>query len=179
MTQTGTAPLPTLRLGHIELLATDIDAMEAFYRLVLGLVVTDRGNGMVFLSRHPDEHHQIVLSPGAGTRGADSPLDHIAFRVDSLAQLRQYHGGLVAAGQAFSAVSHGNSWSLYFLDPEGNRLEIYCPTPWHVSQPCRFPIDLSLDDTQLLAYCRAKVQDLPGFTELARWAGPHQALLES
>ena len=42
--------------------------MEDFYTRVLGLSVTDRatirGADVVFLSRNPDEHHQIVLVSG-------------------------------------------------------------------------------------------------------------------
>lgn len=28
--------------------------------------------------------------------------------------------------------NHGNAWSIYFADPEGNRIELYTPSPWYV-----------------------------------------------
>ena len=33
---------------------------------------------------------------------------------------------------------------LYLRDPEGNRVEVFIDTPWHVTQPYREPMDLSL-----------------------------------
>ena len=49
--------------------------MEGFYTRLLGFTVTDRGQlqgaagpvSLVFLSRDPDEHHQIVLATGDRT----------------------------------------------------------------------------------------------------------------
>ena len=32
-------------------------------------------------------------------------------------------------------VTHGNAVSVYFADPEGNGIEVFCDTPWHVRQP--------------------------------------------
>ena len=40
-------------------------------------------------------------------------------------------------------MDHGNAWSLYFRDPEGNRLEVFCDTQWYVEQPCLEDLDLS------------------------------------
>lgn len=34
-------------------------------------------------------------------------------------------------------------WSVYLPDPEGNRLEFFSDTEWHVRQPCANPIDFS------------------------------------
>jgi catechol 2,3-dioxygenase-like lactoylglutathione lyase family enzyme len=56
-------------LSHFGIDVTDVDRMADFYTRVLGLLVSDRGpleNGptLVFLSRNPDEHHQLVLVSG-------------------------------------------------------------------------------------------------------------------
>ena len=40
-------------------------------------------------------------------------------------------------------VSHGNAWSAYFKDPEGNRIEVFVDSPWYTPQPCRQPLDLT------------------------------------
>jgi catechol-2,3-dioxygenase len=40
--------------------------------------------------------------------------------------------------------SHGNSWSIYFRDPEHNIVEMYCATPWQVHQPWRGDLDFAL-----------------------------------
>jgi len=175
-------PFPCLALSHLELFVTDVVAMTAFYTDILGFAVTDRGegaHGMVFLSRNPDEHHQLVLNPRREGRGPGSPVDHISFRVASLGELRYFHHALAAAGVAFDAVSHGNAWSIYFRDPEGNRFEIFTDTPWHVDQPCKFTVDLSLSDEALHAYTEMAIRSRAGFRQLAEWREQHHVSLNS
>ena len=45
-------------------------------------------------------------------------------------------------------ITHGNALSVYFLDPEDNRFELYVDMPWYVSQPCRVvaPIELPVPE---------------------------------
>jgi len=47
-------------------------------------------------------------------------------------------------------INHGNAWSLYTRDPEGNALEFVVDTPWFVHQPCGEGLDLTLDDAEIL-----------------------------
>ena len=142
--------------------------MESFYVRILGFAVTDRGapgpGEMVFLSRDPSEHHQLVLRQAADAGDCPRTVDHFAFRVGSLAALRGVHGELAAEpGLAVATVSHGTTWSLYFHDPEGNRLEVFVDTPWHVDQPVRFEVDLALSDDALTRATAAAIRDRPGF----------------
>ncbi|WP_439888835.1 VOC family protein [Pseudomonas sp. MBLB4123] len=179
MSSTHPADFPDLALSHFELYVRDVAQMEAFYTTGLGFIVSDRGAGpdaMVFLSRNAGEHHQLVLNPRPSRRPRDSPLDHISFRVANLAGVRRCHQALSAAqGVAVEAVSHGTTWSLYFRDPEGNRLEVFADTPWHVDQPCKFAIDLALDDAQLLAFTEQQIRARPGFRPLEQWRVEHDA----
>jgi catechol-2,3-dioxygenase len=169
-------------LSHIEIYVEDIVTMQRFYTQCLGFVVTDRGqgaNGMVFLSRSPNEHHQIVLNPRPSHRAIESPIDHIAFRVDNIADLRQFNTALTASGQtSIQTVSHGSSWSIYFRDPQNNRFEIFTDTPWYVNQPCQFAIDLEKSDQELVEFTLAKVKGLPGFCVVQQWQDKHQAALK-
>jgi catechol 2,3-dioxygenase-like lactoylglutathione lyase family enzyme len=56
----------TARLGHVGLYVTDTARMIDFYTRVLGFVVTDADPKgiLTFLSRNPEEHHQVVLVAG-------------------------------------------------------------------------------------------------------------------
>lgn len=170
-------------VSHLEFRVRDVAAMEAFYTGALGFTVTDRGDGpdgMVFLSRSADEHHQIVLNPAGDKAGAPGRLDHVAFRVDSLAALRRFHRALVEANAArLETVSHGNTWSVYFLDPEGNRLELFVDTPWHVDQPARFAIDLALPDDALAAATEAEIRKRKGFRGMDAWRNEHRARIDA
>lgn len=166
----------SLSLSHLELCVMNVARMEQFYTEVLGFAVTDRGKGeqaMVFLSQSPDEHHQIVLSPGGD--GRPGALDHIALRVDTLDSLRRVFEALKRRDDVpFETVSHGTTWSIYIKDPEGNRVEVFADTPWHVDQPVRFAIDLNLSDEELLRQTEDAIRTHPGFQASESWQKAHR-----
>jgi catechol-2,3-dioxygenase len=147
--------------------------MEDFYTRVLGFAVTDRGNlgstNIVFLSRDPGEHHQIILASGRPD-GGFNPINQISFRMAEFAGLREMHRRLaVEKVRDLYPVSHGNALSVYFLDPEGNRIELFVDTPWYVQQPLRVPMDMQLSDAQIWAWAEAEARKLPGFQPVERW----------
>ncbi len=172
------APVPGLSFSHLGIFVADLAIMEDFYTRVLGFTVTDRGDletrrgtvTLVFLSRDPRDHHQIVLAGGRPAELPFNPINQISFRMDDLAGLRQMHARLVAEALAdIAPVSHGNALSVYFLDPEGNRVELFIDTPWYVDQPLRIPLDLTLGDEALWAKVEADARKLPGFKPVEEW----------
>lgn len=66
-------------------------------------------------------------------------------------------------------LSHGNAWSLYFADPEGNGVECFVDTPFHVRQPQGKPTDIELDDEALLNKTKADFDQEPDFGLFAEW----------
>jgi catechol 2,3-dioxygenase len=74
-----------------------------------------------------------------------------------------------AAPRDLVSVTHGNAWSIYFRDPEGNRIEVFADTPWHVTQPVREPIDLDRSEAEILAETEAFCRGRPGFRPMAEW----------
>ena len=155
-------------LAHLGIFVTDIDAMELFYTTVFELVVTDRGRGkvfkndLVFLSGSADQHHQLVLSTG---RAPDTPstVMQLSFKVGALEDLR-VRKALAAEHRASDMIglNHGNAWSIYFNDPEGNRVEVYVDTPFHTPQPCGEPLDLEMSDSEIFEVTRDLVSKLQG-----------------
>lgn len=169
-------------LSHFEIKVRRLAPMEDFYTRVLGFVVTDRSapgaHQMVFLSANPGEHHQIVLAEAEAGEFAAGSLDHLAFRVDALATLRGLHDALKSyGGLTIETVSHGTSWSVYFRDPEGNRIEFFVDTPWHVAQPLRFPIDLTMADDELVEWTESQISSHTGFQPAKRWFDKHRKRL--
>ena len=165
-------PLPQMAFSHLGLYVTDMATMVSFYTGVLGFSVTDRArireNDVVFLSRSPDEHHQIVLVPGRAPQ-SPSTINQISFRVISLAELRRLHVQLVALGvSGLNPTNHGGSWSVYFSDPEGNRIEFLAQTPWYAS-PVSVSLDLSLSDAEIYSLTKAMVERMPGHMLRTRW----------
>jgi len=174
MTQEQTTP--RLTLGHTTLAARDLDALSAFYCDVLGFQVTNRGpvpggSELAFLSQDPSAHHQIAMVGGLEPPGQEFMMvDHLAFRTGTLDDLRVLRAKLAAAGtDPILQICHGNAWSLYFDDPEGNGVECFVDTPFHVAQPFAEGYDLDQSDEEILEATRKLVESKPEFQPFAQW----------
>lgn len=155
-------------LSHLGIFAMDVDRLQAFYSSVFGLVTTDRGvgktfkNELIFMTGDPDQHHQIVLSSG---RAPNSPstIMQLSFKVEAIEDLRETRDkALACGGTNLIGLNHGNSWSIYFDDPEGNKVEVYQDTPFHTPQPCGEKLNLEQSEEALLAETKALVDTLSG-----------------
>ena len=171
-------PVPEVAFSHVGLFVHALSLMEDFYCRVLGFTVTDRGEletpagrvGLVFLSRDPREHHQLVLATGRPSAVEFNVVNQISFRVPDLPALRHFHDVLQHEPvSAMAPVTHGNAISLYFHDPEGTRIELFFDTPWHCEQPVREPVDLSRPDEDILAETERLARSRPGFETREAW----------
>jgi catechol-2,3-dioxygenase len=164
----------------------DLAGMEAFYTKVLGMVVTDRGYvepldmHLLFLTLDPDEHHQLVLASGR-TEGevrtdpflggaAGSAINQVSFRLGDLGELRRMRDRLVEAGcPKPMPTNHGNAWSMYVRDVEGNPMEFFVDTPWYIPQPFGARLDLKKSDAEIYAETEAMCRAAEGFEPVEAW----------
>ena len=169
---------PALSFSHIGIYVRDLERMADFYSRVLGFAVSDRGEldtphgkvSLVFLTRDPRDHHQIVLASGRPDSLPFNPINQISFRVQDFAGLRELHRAIQSEPVSeISPVSHGNALSVYFKDPEGNRIELFVDTPWYVDQPMRIPMDMSLPDQALWQWAHDTARRLPGYKPVEQW----------
>jgi catechol-2,3-dioxygenase len=122
------------RLNHAVLFVSDLDRSVAFYRDIMGFRVVNTApiaNGAAFLQA-PDstnDHDLGLFALGAGA--APSPaghgtvgLYHLAWEVDTLADLAGLHDTLASAGALVGASDHGTTKSLYGKDPDGLEFEV-------------------------------------------------------
>jgi catechol 2,3-dioxygenase len=120
------------RLGHAHLKVRDLDRAVAFYTRMFGLRVVERvGDQYAFLSGS-DVHHEIALQ-NVGPQAPQPPMHgtglyHVAFEVPGRRSFAQSYLQLTGAGVEVALVDHYISWAMYFTDPDGNGLEIYCDT---------------------------------------------------
>ena len=165
---------PVLTFSHVGIWVTDLETMRRFYTDVLGFVETDRGpigdTELVFLSQSTSDHHQLVLAKGRPHDIGFTTVNQISYKLDSLETLKAMYATIVRKPvKDLVQISHGNAWSIYFKDPEGNRIELFVDTPWYTPQPCREPLDLTKPIEQIMketeAYCRSR----PGFATHAAW----------
>ena len=152
--------MPTITgLGHVGLYCHDLGKMREFYAGVLGLTIADEdlGRGICFLSANPEaEHHELALVQTKGRAQKTQYLQQVSFKVKSLADVREFYHRLDALGlQIDRTVTHGIACSVYFYDPEGNRVELYYTTPFNVRQPLGEAIDLDRPDEELLAFAQS------------------------
>lgn len=176
-----TDSLPTLGargslvFSHMGFYVHDLERMARFYKNVLCFTETDRGNlgpvQLVFLSRDPAEHHQVVLVSGRPADLNFNLINQLSFRVPDLAMLRAVLARALADGGAsdIQSVTHGNAVSVYLRDPEGNRIEVFMDTPWYCEQPLREPVDLDQSDAAILARAEAIARSRPKFQSRAQW----------
>jgi catechol-2,3-dioxygenase len=107
-----------MKLGHFALTANDPKALSVFYERFLGLhavgeAVTEQTGLMQFLSTDPHGPPQLQLMSNPQGR-------HVAFQVNTLAELRQLYAMAPSRGaQVVMSFDHGPTLSFYVRDPEG------------------------------------------------------------
>ena len=75
------------------------------------------------------QHHDIALFKAPeGAEMGTLGLNHIALQIaGGETELRQLYGRLIQHGAKIDhTTDHGLTHSVYFFDPDGNRLEIFC-----------------------------------------------------
>lgn len=125
------------RLGHVLIKVADVERSKAFYRDLLGFEVVEQDpvHGGVFMSL--GEHgHTLDLSPVDDPETAQQLVQnrlgvhHFAFQVDTYEALKDAYFTLQDNGvEVIRAIDHVSQKSIYFHDPDGNRLEIYYELP--------------------------------------------------
>jgi len=91
-----------LRIGHVHLRVGETARAEAFYGGFVGLDVTARRRGAIFMSTGGYHHHVAVnvwRSNGAGTRNSDrAGLDWLSLEINDPAAMEGLKARFVAAG---------------------------------------------------------------------------------
>ena len=166
----GASPAPVkLSFAHVGIHCVDLPRMVDFYTRVLGFTETDRGvvrgYDIVFTSWDPADHHQVALVSGRPDAAGFNHINQLSFRVGKLEDVQTVWQRVKdeAGVHDMRGTNHGNAFSFYFRDPEGNRIEIFCDTPWYISQPCIEELDLSKPAAQIMAEAEAFVRTQPGF----------------
>jgi catechol 2,3-dioxygenase len=136
-TQVGTVPAAEgdtgrvihPRLHHVFLKTPRLEEMKEWYRVVLGMSPNFEWDDGAFLT-NDEANHRLVLFTSAQI--ADDPdkitragLHHIAYEYADCDELFDTWSRLKAAGiEPHACLDHGLTTSFYYLDPDGNSLEL-------------------------------------------------------
>ena len=115
------------QLAHVVRRTARFAELVQWYCAVLGAEVVHSDGILAFLT-YDDEHHRIAIAgiPGLEEQPAMAAgTDHIAFSYTDLGDLFHTYRRLKAAGIApYWCVNHGPTTSMYYKDPDGNRVEL-------------------------------------------------------
>jgi len=115
------------KVGHVVLNVRDAEASARWYQNVLGMVETARGEGGIFLSFGEQDHDIALFTAPAGAERSKLGLQHVGMEIEGGAEeLRAHYAHLLAKDVKIVEIAdHGIAWGVYFLDPDGNELELF------------------------------------------------------
>jgi catechol-2,3-dioxygenase len=124
--------MPVQRLNHAVLYVRDVDRSVAFYSDVLGFRTVFGMPGKAAFMQAPgstNDHDLGLFAVGAdagpSTAGRGTVgLYHLAWEVDTLAELQRIQGVLTERGALVGASDHGSTKALYAQDPDGIEFEV-------------------------------------------------------
>ena len=139
--------MPVQRLIHAVLYVRDVDKSVAFYSEALGfrVKVSMPGRAAFLQAEGSTNDHDLglfAIGSGAGASQAGRStvgLYHLAWEVDTLAELGRIRTVLLENGALVGASDHGTTKALYAHDPDGIEFEV----SWLV------PADLIPADVQM------------------------------
>ena len=124
--------MPVQRLNHAVLYVRDVDRSVQFYRELLGFRTVHEIPGKAAFLQAADStnDHDLGLF-GIGAAAGPSPagqstvgLYHLAWEVDTLAELQRIERVLLQAGSLVGKSDHGTTKALYAHDPDGLEFEV-------------------------------------------------------
>jgi catechol-2,3-dioxygenase len=126
--------VPVRRLNHAVLYVRDVARSVEFYREVLGFAPIEGGDalpGAAFLQAPASTNDHDLALFQIGAQAGDSQagrvtvgLYHLAWEVETLADLAQVRERLAARGALAGASDHSTTKALYARDPDGIEFEV-------------------------------------------------------
>jgi len=115
------------KLSHVVLRTAKLKQMRQWYLTMLNGQVQYENDNVCFLT-YDEEHHRIgiVQVPGVTDETCTGPgLEHISFAYGHLGELLANYKRLKVVGvEPYWTINHGPTISMYYRDPDGNRIEL-------------------------------------------------------
>lgn len=159
-----------VKFAHVVYQTRRFDEMIAWYCDVFEAKVVHQNPALAFLT-YDDEHHRFAFAnldlmkqgDAKGDRG-EIGVNHVAYTYADIGDLLDTYKRLKRAGiEPYWPIHHGTTLSLYYRDPDGNRMEFqvdcgtvaeatdYMASPTFAANP----IGVAIDPDALLAQYEA------------------------
>lgn len=133
MSQTKVSPIRVEKIAHIVLFVKDPEASARWYAEVLNMKIVARAGdgpykGGVFMSFGISDH-DIALFPAAEGATTGKEFEHVGLLMagTSMDDLRANYAYFRERGVEIAEIlDHGVSTGIYFYDPDGHMLEVFC-----------------------------------------------------
>jgi len=130
------APEPVFdvaQLAHVEILTPDPDGTLWFFKELLGLQESGRGNGSVYLRAFEDLYHHTLKV----TEASECGLGHVAWRATSPQALARRVAALEASGlgRGWIAGDAGHGRAYRFATPAGHPMEVLWEVEYYQAPP--------------------------------------------
>jgi len=160
---------PNPILHHVTLKTNRVDEMVQWYGLAVGMTANHQSRFGAWMTNDAANHRVALLAHPALSDDPDkvphTGMHHLAFEYADVGQLLETFDRLSAHGiLPHAGLDHGLTTSLYYLDPDGNSVELQADnfgdwaasSEWMRAAP-EFdvnPIGVPIDPDQLLAAWR-------------------------
>ncbi len=158
---------PPYKLAHVVYMTRRFDEMITWYKAVFEAKVQYQNPALAFLT-YDDEHHRFafanmsVLSPNGFETDAINKVgvNHVGYTYENLGELLETYDRLKQLGiKPYWRVHHGVTLSVYYQDPDGNRMEFQVDCCANAEEAHAFmrsdafvanPIGVEIDPDELL-----------------------------
>lgn len=178
-----------VKIAHILFMTRRFEEMTAWYKSVFEAEVVQQNPALSFMT-FDDENHRFGIAnldilkeaKPAGASIGDVGINHVAFTYESIGDLLETYARIKGDGiEPYWSIHHGMTVSLYYLDPDGNRMELQVDScsseeahAYMASEAfAANPIGVEFDPDQLLAPFRSGV---PAEKLVAMPDGPMSAI---
>ena len=162
---------PNPVLHHVTLKTNRVPEMMEWYTTVVGMTTNHRSQFGAWLTNDAANHRMALLAHPALSDDPDkvphTGLHHLAFEYAHVGHLMDSYARLRKLGiEPHACLDHGMTTSLYYMDPDGNSVELQADnygdwsasSHWMRTAP-EFetnPIGISFDPEQMLAAWRSE-----------------------